>query len=204
MDLPNDATLGAATGGMLTEQLYVQAGITDANSDATEPFDGFDSFVNDNDYFKWVEFGLTPSQDQLYFDNIHLTLWHIDGRLNGTPDGWGLNASWQRWVNDTWLPFVRGGYTEDSGSLMEESVAIGVGHQSAPNRGVIGAGLHWGSPNPVSFEGADDQYTAELFWRVPVTKELTLTPDIQYIRDPALNPEENDQWVFGLRARLAL
>ena len=43
MDLPNDATLGAAAGGMIGKSLYVQAGIADANSDPTDPFDGFDS-----------------------------------------------------------------------------------------------------------------------------------------------------------------
>ncbi len=110
-DLPNDATLGVGAGGMITEKVYIQAGIADANSDPTDPLKGFDSFANDSDFFKWAEIGFTPKQDKLYFDNIHLTFWHIDERVNGTPDGWGINASWQQWIDDKWLPFLRGGYT---------------------------------------------------------------------------------------------
>jgi len=203
-DLPNDATLGIAAGGMVAEKVYIQAGISDANSDPTEPFEGFDSIANESDFFKWIEIGFTPKQDKLYFDNIHLTFWHIDERANGTPDGWGLNASWQKWINDKWLPFVRGGYTEDSGSLLENSFTVGVGYQPVPMRGVIGLGFNWGKPNQVSFEGADDQYTTELFWRYQLTKEMAVTPSIQYINNPALNEDEDNLWVYGLRARVAL
>lgn len=204
MDLPNDAALGIAAGGMVAEKLYIQAGIADANSDPTEPFEGFDSVANEGDFFKWIEVGFTPKHDKLYFDNVHVTFWHIDERANGTPDGWGLNASWQQWINDKWLPFVRGGYTEDSGSLLEKSVTVGVGYQPVPMRGVIGFGFNWGQPNETSFGDVDDQYTTELFWRYQLTKELAVTPSIQYIKDPALNEEEDNLWVFGLRARIAL
>jgi porin len=203
-DLPNDATLGIATGGMVTDRIYIQAGISDANADPTDPFQGFDSVANDSDFFKWVEIGFTPKQDKLYFDNIHLTYWHIDERANGTPDGWGVNASWQKWIGDKWLPFVRGGYTEDSGSLLEKSVTVGVGYQPVPMRGVIGLGFNWGKPNQTSFEGADDQYTTELFWRYQLTKELAITPSLQYIQDPALNQEDDSLWVYGLRVRVVL
>ena len=204
MDLPNDATLGAAAGGMVAKNVYLQAGIADANSDPTDPFDGFDSVASDSDFFKWVEIGFTPVQDKIYFDNLHVTLWHIDERVNDTPDGWGVNASWQKWIGDTWLPFIRGGYTDDSGSLLERSVSVGVGYQPVPMRGVIGLGFNWGKPNPISFAGADDQYTTELFWRYQLTRELAVTPSIQYIKDPALNPDEDSLWAFGLRLRLAL
>lgn len=203
-DLPNDATLGIGAGGMVTDRLYVQAGISDANADPTDPFQGFDNISEESDFFKWVEIGFTPGQEKLYFDNVHVTFWHIDERANGTPDGWGLNASWQQWIADKWLPFVRGGYTEDSGSLLESSLSVGVGYQPVPMRGVIGLGFNWGKPNQVSFEKADDQYTIELFWRYQLTKELAITPSLQYIKDPALNPEEDSLWAYGLRLRIVL
>jgi porin len=37
-----------------------------------------------------------------------------------------------------------------------------------------------------------------------LTQELAITPDIQLLIDPALNPDEDSIWVVGLRARLAL
>jgi porin len=203
-DVPNDATLGVAAGSMVTDRVYMQVGLSDANSNPTDPFAGFDSVVDESDFFKWVEVGFTPGQEKLYFDNLHITFWHIDERANGTPDGWGFNASWQRWIDDKWLPFVRGGYTEDSGSLLERSVTVGIGYQPVPMRGVIGLGLNWGKPNQTSFQGVDDQFTTELFWRYQLTKELAVTPSVQYIKDPALRPEEDSLWVFGLRLRVAL
>ena len=203
-DLPNDATLGLGAGGMVTDKIYLQAGISDADSDPTDPFQGFNNISEYSDFFKWVEIGFTPGQEKLYFDNVHVTFWHIDERANGTPDGWGVNASWQQWINDTWLPFIRGGYTEDSGSLLEGSLTVGVGYQPVPMRGVIGLGFNLGRPNEVSFEGTDDQYTLELFWRYQLTKELAITPSLQYIKDPALNPEEGSLWSYGLRLRVVL
>jgi porin len=204
MDLPNDGALGLAAGAMISKTTYVQAGFSDANSDPTDPFEGFNSVVDDSNFFKWVEIGFTPGQDKIYFENLHVTLWHIDERVNGTPDGWGLNASWQTRIGDKWLPFIRGGFTDDSGSLLEKSISVGVGFQPVPQRGVIGVGFNWGEPNSVSFPGADDQYTTELFWRYQLTRELAVTPSIQYIKDPALNPDEDSLWVYGLRLRLAL
>ena len=92
------------------------------------------------------------------------------------------------------------GRDEDSGSLLETSLSAGVGYQPVPMRGVIGAGLNWGKPN-----GLDrDQYTGELFWRYQLTKELAVTPSIQYIRNPALNPTEDSLFAAGLRFRVVL
>ena len=36
------------------------------------------------------------------------------------------------------------------------------------------------------------------------TDQFALTPNIQYLVDPAQNPTEDSRWIFGLRARLAL
>jgi len=62
MDLPNNAALGLAAGGMVFEKVYIQAGIADVNSDPAQPFGGFDSVASDSDFFKWVEIGFTPGQ----------------------------------------------------------------------------------------------------------------------------------------------
>jgi hypothetical protein len=50
--------------------------------------------------------------------------------------------------------------------------------------------------------GLDDQYTAELFYRLQVAQNVAITPDIQWVINPALNPEGDSIFVFGIRGRL--
>jgi porin len=103
------------------------------------------------------------------------------------------------------MPFVRGGYANDGGSLLEKSLSIGLGYNTFGGRDQLGVAANWGEPNEDSFgSGLDDQYTFEVFYRLQLTKQLAITPDIQYLVDPALNPDEDKLWVVGLRARLAL
>ena len=204
--LPNDALLGVAAAGMLTDKMYLIGGLGDSNSDPTKPIDGFDTFFNDNEYFKHVEVGWTTSKDRIYFDNVHLTLWHVDDRQKaGVKDGWGAVFSFSHYVNDRWMPFFRAGYAEDGGTLLGTSVSAGIGYQPVPGRGLLGIGLNWGEPNEDTFvAGLDDQTTLELFYRLQLSEEIALTPDIQLLRNPALNPSEDTIWVIGLRARIAL
>ena len=206
MFLPNDATLGLAGGAMLTDNLYIIAGITNAYSDPTNPFDGFSRFFDENEYFTSIEFGWTSSQGRIYHDNVHLTFWHVDeSEKAGTPDGWGVNFQFVTQIYDSLMPFVRAGYADDSGSLMQKSVSVGLGYEPVPGEDQLGFAFNWGEPNEASFgSDVDDQYTIETFYRFQLTPRLALTPNVQYLIDPALDPDQSDIWLFGLRARLAL
>ena len=202
--LPNDAAVGAAFGTMLNDNFYLIAGITDTNGDPSNPFDGFDNFISDNEYFTSVELGYTTSQDRIIFDNYHVTAWHKDDQqVAGVPDGWGVAFSASRYLNDKFMPFVRGGYTEDAGSLLQKSLSLGIGYQTEAFDGLLGAAFNWGEPNETTFApGLDDQYAIEVFYRVPAGKRVAVTADIQYIRDPALNPTESSIWMLNVRARI--
>jgi len=197
---------GLAAGAMLSDSVFLIGGIADLNSDPTDPWQTVDSFFTEHEYFKHVEIGWTPSQDQIYLDNVHLTLWHADEREKAAqPSGWGANVSWTTYLAGTWLPFVRAGYAEDGGSLTQKSVSVGFGYQPNPGKNLLGLGLNWGQPNEDTWgPGLRDQYTAELFYRWQISKAIAVTPDLQYIRNPALDPDANSIWVFGLRVRGAL
>ncbi|UCH23201.1 MAG: carbohydrate porin [Deltaproteobacteria bacterium] len=198
---PNQG-LGAAFGAMTTDNIYVVGGLADANGDPTEPGDWFDTFFNDHEYFYHLEVGWVSSFARRYFDNIHLTAWHVDERDEvQVDDGWGLAFSATTFINDKWMPFLRAGYSDDGGALLEASISAGIGYYMSDSRYLLGFGVNWGRP-PDS--GLDDQYTAEIFYRLQLAQNLAITPDVQLIIDPALNPDENTIWVFGLRARLAL
>lgn len=207
MFLPNDATLGIAAAGMLSDNLYAIGGITNAYADPTSPFsNSFSRFFSDGEHFATLEIGWTRSQDRIYQDNNHVTLWHVDDSVQaGTKRGWGINVSHVRHINNKWMPFLRGGYAEDGGSLLQKSVSAGVLYQAKPAGDLLGVGLNWGQPNETTFgSGLDDQYTVEVFYRFQLTQQLAITPSIEYLKNPALNPGDDSLWVGGVRARLAL
>jgi porin len=201
-----DQGLGAAVRVMPTENIYIVAGIADANGDPTNPGDSINSFFSEDEFFTHIEVGWISSWERRFSDNIHLTIWHADERNQAkVPNGWGVAFSFSRLFADTWEPFFRAGYSEDGGALWERSVSAGFGYYPGKKGDVLGVGFNWSRPAEDVFgPGLDDQYTAEIYYRLQVLKVLTVTPDVQLIINPALNPQESSIWVFGLRARLAL
>lgn len=204
--LPDDATLGIAGGTMLGKNFYLLAGLANANADPKSPFSEVNSFFSDNEYFTSIEVGWTAGHSRIYFDNAHVTLWHSDRREGANvPEGWGAAFSFVRYLGERWMPFVRGGFADDGGTLMEKSVSAGVGYDVVPKRGLLAFGFNWGRPNSNTFgPGLGDQYAMELFYRINLTEQFTVTPDIQLVKNPAQNPTEDTIWVFGIRARLAI
>jgi len=202
--VPNEG-LGLALSGYLNDNLYMIAGFADSNSDPHKPGDGFDTFFNDHEYFKHFEIGGNSTRETAFLNNVHLTLWHADEReAAATPDGWGANISFSRSVSEHWIPFIRAGYAKDGGSLLEKTLSAGFAYQTVPGGNQLGIAYNWGKPNDSTWgPDLDDQHTLEVFYRIQLWKEVAITPDIQYIRNPALNPDDSSLWVFGLRGRLA-
>jgi porin len=203
--LPNDGAVGAALGSMVTDNIYVIAGITDTNGDPSDPFSGFGNFFSDNEYFTSVEVGYTTSHQRIIFDNAHVTVWHKDRQVEANINsGWGAAFSFSRYINDNLMPFLRGGYADDGGSLLQKSLSVGMGYQTEAFNGLMGAGFNWGEPNEDTFgPGLSDQYALEFFYRIPIGRRVAVTGDVQYIKHPALNPDANTIWMFNLRARAA-
>ena len=88
---------------------------------------------------------------------------------------------------------------------MTSSVSAGFAYQKVRGGNLFALGLNWGEPNEFIW-GADrrNQKLMEVFYRLQVTQAFALTPDVQYIQDPALADEQNSNWLVGLRARFAL
>jgi porin len=193
---PNQG-LGVALGARLTDHFYLVSGFSDPNANANEPFD--DPF-SEGEFFTHGEIGWTSAPDRVYHDNFHITGWYSNERERaGIPEGWGLTFSGAWFFDDRWMPFVRAGYADGGGSLLEGTVAIGFGRLFRKND-LLGIGLSWGRP---AADGVRDQYTTELFYRIQLLPSLAITPDVQLIIDPPFNPGKNVIAVFGIRARLA-
>ena len=201
-----DGALGAMVGGFLTDQLYLVGGIADANSDPTDLAEGFDTLFNDFETFKSLEFGWASKREEVFLNNVHVTFWQIDEKSElGTPDGWGVSFSLVSSNDDGWMPFLRGGWADDGGSLYEASVSTGFGYTPRPGQALLGVGLNWNRPNESTYDASlSDQYSLELFQQLQLTEGVEITPNVQVIRNPALEPSDNWGVFFGLRLRVAL
>jgi porin len=106
--------------------------------------------------------------------------------------------------NNTFKPFLRGGYADDGGTLLQKSIGAGFGYNTFEGRDELGVGVNWGEPNENSFgSGLKDQYVIETYYRYQLAKQLAITPDVQLLIDPPNNPNHDRLWILGLRARLA-
>jgi len=201
---PDDATLGVYLNAMLTDTFYISAGFADSNADSTDPFNGFDTFFDDHEFFKTIEFGWVTSRDRFYLDNTHFTFWHVDDREEaGVEGGWGATFSYSHSFDEKWMPFVRAGYAKDGGSLIQKTFSTGIGYHFADDISLLGVGFNWGEPNEGTFgPGLEDQYALELFARLQILKNLQVTPNIHLLINPARNPDVEQTWVFGVRARM--
>ena len=205
MFLPDDATIGLYINAMLTDNLYLIGGLSDANSLSTEPFKGFDTFFNDNEYFTSLELGWVKAQDRFYFNNTHLTFWHVDERVNaGIASAWGLNFSMSHTFELKWMPYLRAGISSKGGGwFLQKSVSAGIGFHLKDQKSLFGLGINWAQPSEDTYgEGLKNQFSTEVFSRLQVLQNFELTPNIQWVINPALNTASNHSWVFGLRGRV--
>ena len=133
-------------------------------------------------------------------------MWHRDETsATGDPDGWGLVLSATKYINKTYLPFVRFAHTKDAGSLLQNSLALGFGYQPVQGSHLLAGAFNWGQVNETTFEpGLDDQLTFEIFYRIQLSSRFAVTPDVQFLINPALNPEQSSLFLWGIRGRIAL
>lgn len=194
INAPNPG-LGIAGGLRLSDSFYAVASVADANADPSEP--GFDVF-SDGDLFKSLEIGYTSGFDRIYFDNVHLTLWHGDAASDGSrPEDYGASFSAAWFLENQWMPFVRAGWSKGTAALYKRSLSAGIGYYGR-NTDLAGLGLNWGEGNGI----VGTQFTAEAFYRFSVSPGFQLTPSIQYISNPLLNPGQDDFFLVGLRTRI--
>lgn len=196
MALPNDAAMGVAAATMLGQNFFIIGGVADMESDPTKPFDGF---LNDNHLFKTLEIGWTSNHDQIYVDNIHLTIWDADeSNILGQAADSGFNFSASKLMG-AWLSFVRYGQS-DNGSLLgiDESLSGGfLRYGLGGKNNNLGVAVNWADANT-----EDDQVTLEAFYIMQLSSYWELSVDLQFVDNPANNLEQDSVFIYGLRTRL--
>jgi porin len=194
-----DASWGVGGGHWIQDQWYVMGGINDANGVATDDLEFFDG---GSEFFKWAHVGWSPSKSDRYYKNVHMMAWHVDDRDNAGIDsahGVAIAANWT--FNDRWMPFARAGWSSGSAPIYNESVTLGFIRKFAFRSDLVGIAVNWGDPPDDTLR---EQTTVEAFWRFQFSQNLAITPSFQLLIDPALNTNESEIWLVGLRIRLTL
>jgi len=195
--------LGIVTKGFVTKQVWLGAHLYDGNAVSGE-FD-LDTF-RQHEWLKEIELGWTPSFARRSTDRIQFLYWNKDERVEAgisSGKGWVMTASYQ--VRQNAISFVRLG-ASDGGAGVPAKRAISAGIEYSPATGrALAAGLGWARPSEDTFgTGLPDEYVLEMSYRHQLTSNVSITPDIQFVINPALNPAEDRVWVLGLRFSLAL
>jgi len=126
--------------------------------------------------------------------------WHVDEREEAgisSANGVALAANWT--FEDKWMPFARLGFSRGSAPIYNESVTLGIIRKFMYRSDFVGLSINHGSPPDTTLR---DQTSIEAFWRFQFSEGFAITPSLQVIKDPALNPEEDTVLVWGLRFRL--
>jgi len=194
------AGLGASAHAYFRERNtpYVQAGFSDANGKPYDP--SFESAFDVAEFYSYVELGWTPAFEKRSKRNLRLTYWHQDARTaEGKPEAWGLSFSGAWRFGTTFSPFLRAGYAHGGVAPSEVGVVAGVGYHHR-SHDVLGLAVGWGRPWETELR---DQTTIELFYRLQISQNVGITPDLELIVDPSKNPDEDVIAVLSLRIQFA-
>ena len=194
--VPNQG-LGAAVRWSPTPHFYVLGGLSDANADPHRPGDFASSFA-DGEYFKHLELGLIGSWATRMTHNVHVLLWQADDRTEASVEGgWGATFSWSTELDNGLVPFLRGGYSDSGGTLVDRSISAGFGYQIGERDDFFGFGANWGRAPDVD----RNQVQLETYYRTPIVRGLSVVPSAQYILNPAYDPDVSNLWLLALRLR---
>ncbi len=102
---------------------------------------------------------------------------------------------------DRFFSFVRFGHSDGGAGVAAESAAS-AGFEYAVRPGhAWNLGVGWSDPVA---DGLRDEYVIETAYKFQLLKKFSLTPNVQYILDPANQPGEDSVWVLGLKGILTL
>lgn len=160
-------------------------------------------FSGGSKFFSQGGIGWTPERSKRYSNAVMATVWHVDEREEagvGEDEGIALNVNWTT-ADGSWMFFGRLGVSDGTAALYEKTATAGFSRLLDQRTDVPGIGLNWGEPGEKSLR---DQTTLEVLYRFQFAQNLAFIPSVQYLREPAVNPDRDDPWITGLRVRVIL
>lgn len=190
--------LGAAVLWRMNDNWAVLSGFADANADPSDPWDSATDFFEEGESLKHVAVGWSPDWGDRYNQLSQLTLWQVDDRDEaGIKGGQGVDFAASASAGK-WLPFLRVGYAEDGGAILDRAITVGTGYMARGGKDLAGVGVNWGRAPDLS----RDQFTVEAFYRLDIMNFVQITPELQYVVNPAFDTDSNDILVLGMRLRI--
>ncbi len=192
-----DYGMGTGMAYSIDDQWIFKASISDANANITE----LKAFNKGSEFFTFAQLEWVPGVDNRYSHNVHVTIWHIDEReALATQESQGVTfgANWT--FNDKTMTFARFGLSDGDAPLANRSFVAGVTHK-IDQSDMFGLGFSWEEP---SNDTLRNQYVTEVFYRWQMGTHIAITPSIQWLKNPALSPKQDNIWVGGLRFRIEM
>jgi hypothetical protein len=187
-----------------TKTLQILIGEQSINKDDSgkRPASGFsNSPYSHLGYIQWK-----PQFKNLGAAQYSLTLYDVPAMEDKTASkGWSLNAMQN--ISDSWAIFARANASQDQANNSKRSYALGVALNNPFGRDAGDQiGLAFGSLNQkahlLNRALEHKQDTLEAYCTINLLPGLFLTPDIQYIHNPAFAPQRNHASIFSLRTML--
>ncbi|MGI1660911.1 carbohydrate porin [Palleronia sp. KMU-117] len=194
--------IGGGIGYQFNPNFVMVAGVHDANAKtADNPFDT----IHLKEFYYSTEFRwYTTTPDRSKWDQVRVQFWYQDPlEEKGTPAGYGMTFAASHLFQDRYMPFILGGISNGEASTFQRDLIAGLGigfdtvHRTASD--VLGVAVGWGDPYAPQLR---EQYTAEAFYRFQLVQRVAITPSVQYVKNPSANPNRDDAWLWGLRARV--
>jgi len=180
----------------LPNNWYLAGGVHDANG--KDNHIDFQQVWDTPELFTWIEVGFWPDNHSNFGETTHLHFWHQDVREQaGTEESWGVTISSSRVFDSGFTTVFRAGYSEGNSPQMRNFIGVAA---SWPMRGsdTLLLGTGWGSPPDKTLRS---QVTSEVIYRLHVTQNLTMSPNLQITFNPSFTDVESVVYVIGLRAR---
>jgi porin len=181
----------------LPRNWYAGAGVHDANGKDNEV--DFRQVWNTPELFTWVELGFRANDDVAFGETTHLHYWHQDERVEaGVEDSWGITFSSSKVLASRFTTVLRIGYSEGNAAQMSRFIGVAASMVVRGSDHLL-AGLSYGSAPDRSL---GSQSTAEVLYKMQLTQNMTISPNIQLTFNPVFNDQKSTIYVLGIRARL--
>ncbi len=203
--------MGVVVGGWLDKKkrFGLVAGLNDVAGDDVTQNNFLDMGAqtwDDGKFLKMAEFNYSPNSSLYYFNRLSVTVWHSDS-TNANESGWYDTASNKGFsVQGTWfiqnkhIPVFTIGMSDGAaGNRLSKLNVSAMYGRAFENHDMLAVGVNY-TKSAITDKA---QGTCEVFYRYTLSKALVVTPVVKAIVSPALNPNKDFLFYYGLRSRIS-